>query len=92
MTKVQTQSAVNKIDTDLNSANLTTTSGIINTTRDNLLSMFNPSNNFFIDKPTKDKISKISNDLNIKRQDLENNRQTLLTEQTKLTNEDAVLA
>lgn len=92
MTKVQTQSAVNKIDADLNSANLTTTSGIINTTRDNLLSMFNPSNNFFIDKPTKDKISKISNDLNIKRQDLENNRQTLLTEQTKLTNEDAVLA
>ena len=92
MSKRQTKTAINKIDTDLNSVNLITAGSVINNTRDALLLMLNPSNNFFLDNENKDKIIKISDDLTIKQTTLQQQENILNDEETRLATEDADLA
>lgn len=84
MSKTQSKSAINKIDTDLNSNNLVSTGSIINNPRDALFLTLNPSNNFFLDQENKEKIINISENFTIKQTNLQQ-------KETTLTNRDADL-
>lgn len=84
MSKTQSKSAINKIDTDLNSNNLVSTGSVINNPSDALLLTLNPSNNFFLDQENKEKIIKISESFTIKQTNLQQ-------QETILTNKDADL-
>ncbi|HMS90966.1 MAG TPA: hypothetical protein PKC87_02005, partial [Candidatus Absconditabacterales bacterium] len=84
MSKRQAKLAINKIDTDLNSTNLVSTSTIVNNPRDTLLLTLNPTNDFFLDQENKDKIIKIAEDLTIKQTNLQQ-------QETTLTSRDADL-
>jgi hypothetical protein len=84
MSKNQSKSAINQIDTDLNSNNLVSTGTVINSPSDALLLTLNPSNNFFLDQENKEKLIKISEKFTIKQTNLQQ-------QETTLTNRDADL-
>jgi|GEM_PF-6250497 len=72
MAKFQSTSAINRIESDLNSMQLTTYTGILQRNADNLFESLNSSKNFFVDQDFINKINKIYNDITIKQQDLIN--------------------
>jgi len=92
MSKTQSKTAINQIDTNLNSNNLVSTGNIINSPRDVLLLTLNPSNNFFLDQENKDKIIKISETFTIKQNNLQQEELTLQYKDADLVRDLASIA
>ena len=88
MTKALTKSALDTLETDLQSVNIATMEGVINQSRNNLLSSLNMTNNFFVDQSNKSRIDNIAQNMNNKERELNTKTTELTRDRNNLTTED----